>query len=336
MFLLPNSALPVPTSAVPPNVPGLPKPFVLQSEDLDPAAAAWLRESCDLTHCHFSDPGFPALLAKADGLVVRTYTKVDAALLDKGPRLKVVGRAGVGLDRIDVNECRRRGIQVVHTPDANTQAVAEYVFTLLQDALRPRTTLHKPVTLDEWTALRRELLAINQLSELTLGILGLGRVGSRVARIARGYGMEVLYHDLIDIPLNNRHGARPAEVPELLRRADIFTIHIDSRPGNYKLINSTILSQLRPSVTIVNTSRGLVMDAKALAHFLSSHAHAKALIDVHDPEPFDASYPLLGLPNAILSPHLAASTATAHVNMSWVVKDVWRVLNGESPEHPAP
>src|SRR5262245_40980672 len=315
---------------------GLPRPFVLQSEDLDPAAAAWLRESCELTHRHFTDPGFDELLAKADGLVVRTYTRVDAALLDKAPRLKVVGRAGVGLDRIDVAECRRRGIQVVHTPDANTQAVAEYVFAMLLDALRPRGTLRQPVNLDQWNRMRRELLAINQLSELSLGILGLGRVGSRVARIARGFGMEVMYHDLVDIPEANRHGARFTEPADLFRRADILTVHIDSRPGNQRFINAAVLAQLRPTVTIINTSRGLVMDSQALADFLRTHSHARALIDVHDPEPFQANYPLLGLPNARLSPHLAASTATAHVNMSWVVKDVWRVLNGEAPEHPAP
>src|SRR5262249_7080379 len=174
----------------PPMILRLPRPFVLQSEDLDPAAAAWLRESCDLTYCPFTDPGFDALLAKADGLVVRTYTRVNAALLDKALRLKVVGRAGVGLDRIDVPECRRRGIEVVHTPDANTQAVAEYVLAMLLDALRPRTTIKHAVNLDQWNQMRRELTALNQLSELKLGILGLGRVGSRVARVATGVGME--------------------------------------------------------------------------------------------------------------------------------------------------
>ncbi len=325
-------------AAHPGNDPRVPRPFVLQSEDLDPAAAAWLRESCDLT-CRlppFTDPGFDALLAKADGLVVRTYTRVNAALLDKAPRLKVVGRAGVGLDRIDVPECRRRGIEVVHTPDANTQAVAEYVLAMLLDALRPRTTLTHAVNLDQWNQMRRELLAMNQLSELTLGILGLGRVGSRVARVATGVGMEVLYHDLVEIPEAKRYGARPADPAEIFRRVDVLTIHVDSRPENYRMVNAALLAQLRPTVTIVNTSRGLVMDSQALADFLKTHPHARALIDVHDPEPFEPNYPLLNLPNAVLSPHLAASTATAHVNMSWVVKDVRRVLNGEVPQHPAP
>jgi D-3-phosphoglycerate dehydrogenase len=314
----------------------VPRFFVLQTEDLDAAAAAWMRESCELTVCHFSEPDFDALLAKADGAVVRTYTRVDAAFLDKAPKLKVVGRAGVGLDRIDVPECRRRAIEVVHTPDANTQAVAEYVFAMLFDGLRPRRFLTQAIPQDQWNRTRRELEAINQLSELTMGILGLGRVGTRVARIASGLGMDVLYHDLLDIPEPQRWGARPTDLEDLLYRADILSIHIDPRPSNRHFVNARLLTQLRKTAIVVNTSRGMAVDAAALAEFLKKTPTAKALIDVHDPEPFCPDYPLLALPNAYLSPHLAASTATAHVNMSWVVKDVWRVLNGEKPLHPAP
>lgn len=313
------------------------RPLVIQTEDLDPAAAAWLRESCDLTECHFSrQPEFDGLLARADGLVVRTYTRVDRALLDRAPRLRCVARAGVGLDRIDVGECRRRGVEVVHTPDANSVAVAEYVFALLHDALRPRLYLREPVGLDRWNALRREHHASAQFSELTLGILGLGRVGSRVARIAAGFGMEVLYNDLVRIPAPRRNGAIPVPLPELLKRSDIFTIHIDSREGNAGFINADRLGAIKPSAIVVNTSRGFVVDAAALSAFLKANPQARALIDVHDPEPFGADYPLLGLPNAHLLPHLAAATTAAHVNMSWVVKDLWRVLSGERPEHPAP
>jgi phosphoglycerate dehydrogenase-like enzyme len=313
------------------------RPFVLQTEDLDHAAAAWISEACDFASCHFSEGAkFDALLARADAIVVRTYTRVDASFLDRAPTLKVVGRAGVGLDRIDVGECRRRGIEVVHTPDANTQAVAEYVFAMLFDALRPRLFLDKPITQDRWNKLRRELEAPNQLCELTLGVLGLGRVGKRVARIAQGLGMDVIYHDLLKIPEDDRQGAKPVPLERLLAKADILSIHIDSRSGNRHFVNSPLLAQMQPTAIIVNTSRGLVVDARALAAFLELNPQATALIDVHDPEPFEASYPLLGLANAHLSPHLAASTATAHVNMSWVVKDVLAVLQGRKPEFAAP
>lgn len=312
------------------------RPFVLQTEDLDTAAAAWLRESCDLVACHFSKPEFDEHLAKADGIIVRTYTKVDNAFLNKAPRLKCVARAGVALERIDVQECRRRGIEVVHTPDANSVAVAEFVFALLHDALRPRLFLDSHITPERWNHLRRELEAPAQFSELTLGVLGLGRVGRRVARIAAGFGMEVLYHDLVRVSPEKRHGAIPVKLPELMKRADIISVHIDNRPENKQFVNAAFLAMARPSVLLLNTARGFVLDPAALADFLKAHPAARALLDVHDPEPFGADYPLLGLPNAHLSPHLAASTAAAHVNMSWVVKDLWRVLSGEKPKHPAP
>jgi len=313
------------------------RPTVIQTEDLDTAAAAWLRESCDLTVCHFSEqPRFDQLLASAHGLVVRTYTRVDGALLDKAPNLRCVARAGVGLDRIDVRECRRRGVEVVHTPDANSVAVAEYVFAMLHDALRPRTTLREAISTERWNQVRREMEAPAQFSELTLGVLGLGRVGSRVARIGAAMGMEVLYNDLVRIPADRRRGAVPVSLDELLRRSDIISVHIDSRPGNEKFVSAGLLVRMKPSVIVVNTSRGLVVNARDLADFLRATPGARALIDVHDPEPFGPEYPLLGLSNATLSPHIAAATTAAHVNMSWVVKDLWRVLRGEAPENPAP
>lgn len=313
------------------------RPLVLQSEDLDHAAGVWLNESCDLVACHFSDqPRFDELLAKAQGLVVRTYTRVDAALLDKAPNLKVVGRAGVGLDRINIPECRRRGVEVVYTPAANTVAVAEYVFGMLFSMLRPLKFLDGPIPQDVWNRTRREREATSQLSEMALGIWGMGKIGSRVARIAAGLGMDVRYHDLQEVPHERRFGARPVEVDELLKASDIITIHVDSRPGNIKLLNQAAFAKMRPTGIFINTSRGFIVDEHALAAWLRASPSARALVDVHDPEPFGPDYPLIGLPNALLAPHLAASTATAHVNMSWVVKDIYRVLIGQAPEHPAP
>src|SRR6266850_4938883 len=121
-----------------------PEHIVIQTEHLSPDAAAWLGERCRLVVCAHDDPKFADILAEAAGLVVRTYTIVDDQLLDRALKLRVVGRAGVGLDNIDVPACRKRGIEVVHTPDANTQAVVEFVICLLSDALRPRITLEHP------------------------------------------------------------------------------------------------------------------------------------------------------------------------------------------------
>lgn len=312
------------------------KPLVVQSEDLNAEPAAWLSERCRLVACPFEEhERFRALLAEAEGLVIRTYTRVDGALLDAAPKLRVVGRAGVGLDNVDLPECARRGVTVVYTPDANTTAVAEYVMALIFDAVRPRLFLEKPVPKSEWTKLRRELTATRQLSERTLGIYGLGRIGRRVARAAAGLGMRAIYHDLIEIPVEHRGGAEPVGRERLLRESDILTVHVDGRPANRGLIGRDAMSLCKRDVVLINTSRGMMMDTHAVADFMRSNPAALAMLDVHDPEPIETSSPLLGIGNVHLSPHLAASTETAHTNMGWVVRDVWRVLSGERPEFAA-
>jgi phosphoglycerate dehydrogenase-like enzyme len=310
--------------------PGKPTPLVLQTEELSTEASSWLAERCELVRCPTDDPRFFDLLLRAQGLVVRTYTRVDRELLQRAPRLRVVGRAGVGLDRIDQQACAERSVHVVHTPDANTQAVAEYVLALLLDATRPRLTLDKPIDQRSWNALRGELIAPNQLSELRLGVLGCGRVGSRVARIARAIGMDVAFHDVATIPDAQQHGATSVSLEVLLARSDILSVHIDSRPTNKRFCNAAFFARCKPTLLFINTARGLVVDDLALAAFLRDNPRAKALLDVHDPEPFPEGYPLLGLANAHLSPHIAAATATAHANMSWVVRDVWRVLSEDA------
>jgi phosphoglycerate dehydrogenase-like enzyme len=313
----------------------MPRPLVVQTEHLDDACAAFLRERCELVVSPADAPEFGALLERAEGLVIRTYTKVDAALLARAPRLRVVGRAGVGLDNVDVRACAARGVTVVSTPGANTRAVVEYVTALMLDALRPRLFLDKPLAIGEWNKLRKELLAPRQLSDLTLGIVGLGRVGSGVARVGAALNMRVVYCDLIDFPPERRFGAEPAPLERVLNESDVLTLHPDGRRRNRGLIGAKELALCKPDVVLINTSRGFVVDAHALADFLIAHKGARALLDVHDPEPFGATHPLVDIPNAHLSAHIAAATATAHRNMSWVVRDVWRVLSGETPEFPA-
>lgn len=308
------------------------KPIIIQTEDLDPVPAAWLRERAELIPCGHADARLPELLKAADGLIVRTYTRVDQELLSKGPRLRVVARAGVGLDNIDIPACRARGIEVVHTPGANTRAVVEYVTALMLDALRPRAYLDRALPADQWIAVRKELNAPRQLCDLTLGIYGMGRIGTQVARLGAAFNMRVLYTDLVEVPEGARSGAIPVTPERLLREADIVTVHVDERPENRNLLGEEAMGSLRADVLFINTSRGFVVDHAALAVFLRAHPRAQAMLDVHEPEPIVASNPLLGLPNARLSPHIASATDSAKREMSWVVRDVWRVLNGEKPE----
>ena len=317
-------------------MPAAQRPLVIQTEHLDAAAAAWLSERCELVVCPWErGTELQSLLPGAEGLLIRTYTRVDAALLDKAPRLKVVARAGVGLDNVDVEECHRRGVEVVSTPGANTRAVVELVTSYMIDSLRPRAFLQKALDGTTWNSTRKNLIAERQLSDLTLGIVGLGRVGSGVARVGAALDMRVLYTDLLDFIPERRFGATPASLEHLLREADVLTLHPDGRPGNRGMIGAAQLALCKPDVVLINTSRGFVLDAAALAAFLRKHPAAQAILDVHEPEPFGFGYPLLGLTNAHLSPHIAAATRTAHANMSWVVKDLWRVLCGEKPENAA-
>lgn len=302
------------------------RPVVLQTEHLSPAAAQWLAERADLIEAPAGSEAFASAAADAEGLVVRTYTRVDEGLLRLLPRLRVVGRAGVGLDNIDLAACAQRGVQVVNTPDANTQAVVEYVLCLLCDALRPRLFVAEPLTPARWNQLREEVVGRRQMNELRLGILGLGRIGRRVAAVARAIGFEVAYTDVEEVPEVHRNGARPVDAQQLFATSDVVTVHIDGRPGNRGFVDEGLISQLKPDAVFINTSRGMVVDAAALARFLREHPGALALLDVHDPEPFTAANPLLGLPNAHLAPHLASRTDAAMEAMSWVVRDVWAAL----------
>ena len=314
----------------------MPKPLVIQTEHLDDEAAQWLSERCDFEKIAYDDePNFSMALKSASGLVVRTYTQVNAALLDKAPALKVVGRAGVGLDNFDLAACAKRGVAVVHTPDANTRAVVEYVWALLLDATRPRAFLEGALEPARWHEVRGEFKAARQLCQLTLGIYGLGRVGSGVARVAQALNMRVIYHDLREIPVAARYGAEPVSAARLLEEADALSIHVDGRKANRGLLGAEALGRMKGDVIFVNTSRGFVVQNHALAEFMIAHPGACALLDVHEPEPFDATYPLLEIENIHLAPHIASATDLAHANMSWVVKDVWRVLSGEKPEFPA-
>lgn len=300
-------------------------PLVLVAEPIDPEARAWLEQRCRTAGLADADAG------EAEGLVVRTYTRVDEALLERLPRLRVVGRAGVGVDNIDLAACRDRDVAVVHTPEANADAVAEFVFALLFDRLRRRPAIHAPVPAAKWNRLRDEAMDSRELRGMTLGILGMGRIGRRVARIGAGFGMPVIYNDLIEVEEAQRAGAAPATSDELLSQADVLTIHVDGRPQNRRLVNEAALARMKADIVLVNTSRGFVVERVALAAFLRANPGALALLDVHDPEPIEPGDPLLDLPNAVLTPHIAACTRPAKRAMSGVVEDVWRVLSGEAP-----
>ncbi len=320
------------------------KPLVLVTETLDDAPADWLAQQVELIRCKTDDPRFGELLSRAQGLVVRTYTIVNDALLDHAPKLRVVARGGVGLDNIDVPACRKRNIEVVYTPDANTQAVVEYVLGLMLDVFRPRPLMPSRISHAAFHH-ERKVHVGKQLDELTLGIVGFGRIGKRLGRVAAALGMKVLVNDLLPEnvlreQVSAKHGGMyPYEFVtalNLYQQADIVTIHVDGRAANRHMINASVLAQFKPNALLINAARGFLVDNAALANWANNHPQAIVLLDVHEPEPPPADYPLYGIPNVRLYAHLASRTHTATSNMSWVVRDVLAVLQGQPPQHPAP
>lgn len=312
-------------------------PLVLVTEGLHPTPLAWLRERARVVEAAPGSPGFDAALLDVAAMVVRTYTKVNAALLARCPRLKVVGRGGVGIENIDVTACRARGVEVVYTPDANTLAVGDFVIGLALQLLRPWAVFKDRAYAPEEFKRVRDTLRGAQLNEQTVGILGMGRVGRRVGHLAaNGFGARVVYHDLLDVRPHLKFPAAAVDKPTLFREADVVTLHVDMRPGNRHLVGAPLLSLMKPTAVLINTSRGEVLDAAALAVAIRRRTIAGAALDVFDPEPPPADYPLLGLDNVVLTPHVAARTHTAVENMSWVVRDVVDVLGGRVPRSPAP
>jgi len=309
---------------------------VVLTEHLDDDAAEWIAGRVNLVRqSHEDAEALRGELADAEGLIVRTYTQVNGALLDAAPKLKVVGRAGVGLDNIDLDACRSRGVRVVHTPDANTQAVVEYVWGLILDAIRPRADLPGYVAPPIFHEMRKQHVG-RQLDEMVLGILGMGRIGRRIAQVAHAMGVRVLYHDLLTRDALKLPEDEPSEFVDtgtLWGQSDILTIHVDGRPENRGLIGERVLRRLNPACLLINTSRGFVIDPAALADW-ATRAESKggrAVLDVHEPEPPPDDYPLFGLPNVRLLPHLASRTDRALKNMSDVVRDVVHVLEGREP-----
>jgi phosphoglycerate dehydrogenase-like enzyme len=312
-------------------MPAVPK--IIVTEPLIEEAMDWLSSRAAVVRMPADHRDFSAEMADADGLIVRTYTTVDMGLLDLAPRLRVVGRGGTGLDNIDIAACEARSIKVVHTPDANRQAVVEYVTSILLSSFRPLPpAVAGGLTPEAWADARRMAMAPKQLSECMLGVLGMGRIGRRVAQVAAALGCRLQYHDLVEIPGRDRHRSKEVGLHQLLATSDIVSVHVDGRDQNRHLLGEPQLSLLSDHALLVNTSRGFVIDNSALASLLAAQPHIRAVLDVHEREPVPQDDPLLGCPNALLLPHAASRTEAAQRAMSWVVREVMQAIQGDHPK----
>ena len=274
-------------------------------------------------------------LEHADALVVRSSVRLTPETLDRAPSLKVIGRAGTGLDHIDVLAARRRGIEVVYTPAASTNAVAELTVGLIIALQRKVIAGNDDVRSGRLLEARRQPGG-SQLSEQTIGIVGMGRIGRAVGRIcSKGFDMRVLYNDIVPIS-GLDFAAESADKPALYAQSDVVSLHVPLSRQTLKMIDRAVLAALKPTACLINTARGRVVDSPALADALEKGRLAGAALDVLDVEPPPADHPLLSAPNCLLSPHVGSRTRASLAAMNDVVDDVIAVLEGRSPTHPAP
>jgi len=250
----------------------------------------------------------------ADALAIRSATKVTADLIDAAPRLKVVGRAGTGLDNVDIPAASKRGIVVMNTPGGNTITTAEHAVSLMMALARNIPQASASMREGKW---EKKKFQGTELLNKTLGIIGLGRIGSVVAERALGLRMRVIGYDpFIPREVAVTMGIEAVSLDELLARADFITLHTPKTKDTAKILNRKAFRKMKPGVRVINCARGGLVDEEALLEALKEGQVAGAALDVYETEPPPADFPLLQLPNVICTPHLGASTEEAQANVA--------------------
>lgn len=266
-------------------------------------------------------------LESTDAILVRSRTKITREVLAAAPQLKVVGRAGVGVDNIDLTAARERGVAVVNAPNANTTAVAELTMGLMLSLARQVPQATASLRAGEW---RKAEFSGIELHGKTLGLIGVGRVGSAVATLGTALGMRVLGYDpLVPPEVLRQRGAEPAELEALLAESDFISLHVPLDQGTQQMINAEQLARIKPGAFLVNTARGRVVDEAALLQALQSGRIAGVGLDVFGREP-PGPDPLLQHPGVVATPHIGAQTAEARRRVALdIASEVLAALRGE-------
>jgi D-3-phosphoglycerate dehydrogenase len=252
-----------------------------------------------------------AAIAEADGLIIRSATRADAALINAAPRLKAIARAGVGVDNVDLEAATAGGIAVMNTPDGNTIATAEFAFGLMLALARHIPQAYDSMQAGKWD--RKSYMGV-ELRGKTLGVVGFGRIGRAVAKRALAFDMRVIASDpYIPADIAEDMGVELVDLDTLYAQADFITLHSVITDETREMINHGTLWKMKPGVRIINAARGALINEADLAEAIKSGQVAGAALDVYSEEPPPAGHPLIGLPGVIDTPHLAASTDEAQV-----------------------
>jgi len=267
-----------------------------------------------------------------DAIVIRALGRITAKVMDKAPRLKVVGRHGVGVDNIDLEAATRRGILVVYTPEANAEAVADHTMGLIIALSKKIVQGNYALKFKGNWNFRYEQRGIDVYGK-TFGIIGLGRIGQRVAKRAKGFDMKVLVYDpYINRDSASKVGVELVDLETLLRSSDFVTIHVPLTEETRKLLSEREFNLMKTGAFLVNTSRGGVVDERAMVKALSTGRVAGAGLDVFEKEPPDPENPLFKFDNVIVTPHMASHTVESLRKMAIeVAEGVVKVLKGETP-----
>ncbi len=270
-----------------------------------------------------------AAIADADALIIRSATKADAALIAAATKLKVIARAGVGVDNVDLEAASAKGIAVMNTPAGNTVATAELAFGLMLALARHIPQAYDSMQAGKWD---RKSFMGTELRGKTLGIIGFGRIGRAIAKRANAFEMSVIAYDpYVNADQGATAGAEMVTLEALYARADYITLHSLVNDQTYHMVNAESLAQMKRGVRIVNAARGALIDEAALAEAIKSGQVAGAALDVYEEEPPPAGHPLIGLAGVIDTPHLGASTEEAQVAVAIEASElvVSALLKGE-------
>lgn len=291
-------------------------PKVLVSDPIDQVGLDILSQVAQVdVKTGLSPSELAQIIGEYDALMLRSGTRVTAEVIDAGQKLRIIGRAGVGVDNVDVPAATRRGIVVVNSPEGNTIAAAEHTLAMMLSLSRHIPDANASTKSGVWD---RKSFVGTEVYKKTLGVVGLGKIGSHVATVAKAMGMKLLAYDpFISAERAEQIGARLVELDILFQEADYITLHIPKTPETANLINAQTLAKMKPTARIINCARGGVIDEQALAAAIAAGTIGGAALDVYDQEPLQADSPLRALgKNLILTPHLGASTTEAQVNVA--------------------
>lgn len=313
------------------------QPKVYVTRKIPEVGVKLLQESCDVEIWDSDDvvphDTFLGAIADKDAVLCLLTEKVDGATLDVAKNVKIFANMAVGFDNIDVAECTKRGIMASNTPGVLTDTTADFAFTLLMAAARRIREGHEFVHAGKWETWGPLLLMGQDIHHATLGLIGLGRIGTEMARRGQGFSMRVIYNDVVRREdLEQELGLEYADFDTVLKESDFVSLHVPYMPATHHLISTAELAKMKSSAILINTARGPIVDPQALYAALKSEEIWAAGLDVTDPEPIPMDDPLLTLDNCLIAPHIASASFNTRNDMSELAaNNILAALSGDRP-----